>query len=1405
MKIYLVGPPVQGGAAVAELAREIVQRRFGEPHLDVRVLDVAGPVTYKSAWIKHATGSSTRRPGTQVLEMWAVEARTPEAFERRKSFSVLVVEETVIGAFEPFVAVVLATGRVESEHVLQWRTSCPQWRRRDVWISQYQNIQQEQELRLTSSETLRNERWRGLWNLKALFPVPSPRRSQQDQYTDFVPVLRQVQLDSVLPKGLIKMLALSSPKPATFESLCQVLLDCEHGRVNIEDFPWIDATCALTEVRGPETLAQWKWASVIAHASSAVRQITRYHKDSPDSGLQARIVFGHHPSWFGVLGLQPGHGRSHAELLALAKTSGIDVRTISFGGTSITLVRGIQGRHLLSVRDDDAQDTEWPGTVQGRLILLEWTCVHRGVAYPEQRGVKVVSLHYVSKVDTSWSKAFFGSTLAVQHPTGAGLSVKAWMSPYIPHTHATYNRVCKSSEDHIFDISLQRLLCFADIRDALLPPAAFAVDAAPSDRASGRVYLALGGPGVGKTTEGAAPAVVRVAESGGFAILTSGLTHARNTHVHVLHTLMPRDLFERTVRVEGYKGVVGDPLVHSRTLPQLVRAELQPAIASWLSDVDSLKLTMLKVYVVQSLENLQNMSAEICKAIDKYGGFSSELADIHHRVAVKRCDIEDSIGPITNDIVARTRVVIGAMGAIAKPSHLRVLRRAVPDMMLSTLVLDEATRNYQFDLTNFLELLGPCIDARTRLAIAGDPTQLHCKLDLLPAVAKKSANWDAGASTMSWITRKIVDSSMSPEVLAGAVDFINRFRPSKRCRGPQAEAVTALALHCLPGSPQVWSRRVNGLPIWSPLLPRSARSPLDEYLDQQLPAVVSFELLRWTTSVSWAHEDVVVGQIGYSKYDLNVAFMAVVTALYLGGLEVHIKRTDHLQMFARSEGCSEETAAWQDEPCEVHVLCPYKAMVEMVKVALSFLKRVCSRDADGGSSVFDDVRVVASSVDAVQGDTKNIVVFAPPQEYEWGRFVTDPARALTMVSRPRRTLAVPRFSNAVSSAPNTGAVLHHSDNRTRLFADTMAALNVAATLHVDWARAKECMGLRLSSKEIWEEWITETYSYLKTSSETANARLEEVREVCEFDASGSPQIYSPVTLRACPLTFLRSIRMLLRVQGIQAVDMRDQFKELRVVAQNRKVVIAQTAKDSVWWGDFADWTIARLSEDRLWRYADGHLDHLLPVPVRTMDESHLYSFLVTGLGRPAWSEWAMARAEWLCVEVLRETLGLLRTSPSGATALELIKQECPAPITDVILAWTPHKIEVTEHDSTSRCGANDRADFMLLAVSTGDVPLRVLCSLYHTTNVPTEMVPDGETVSIPEGRLLARGNTATLSLIDRAVYNVAVRTNTRRHLSTEHLTHVTVRRLHCDEDVGRAESSDPLGSDVDFDGSDEDS
>ena len=112
---------------------------------------------------------------------------------------------------------------------------------------------------------------------------------------------------------------------------------------------------------------------------------------------------------------------------------------------------------------------------------------------------------------------------------------------------------------------------------------------------------------------------------------------------------------------------------------------------------------------------------------------------------------------------------------------------------------------------------------------------------------------------------------------------------------------------------------------------------------------------------------------------------------------------------------------------------------------------------------------------------------------------------------------------------------------------------------------------------------------------------------------------------------------------------------------------------------------------------------------------------------------------------------------------------------------------------------------MLLAVSTGDAALRVLCSLYHTTNVPTEMAPDGQTVSIPDGRLLARGNTATLSLIDRAMCNFAARSNTRRHLSTEHLPHVTVRRLHRDEDVERAESSDPLGSDVDFDGSDEDS
>eukprot|EP00959_Pyramimonas_sp_CCMP1952_P413316 8660852-Pyramimonas_sp.AAC.1 len=102
------------------------------------------------------------------------------------------------------------------------------------------------------------------------------------------------------------------------------------------------------------------------------------------------------------------------------------------------------------------------------------------------------------------------------------------------------------------------------------------------------------------------------------------------------------------------------------------------------------------------------------------------------------------------------------------------------------------------------------------MAPIGDPTQLRAKLDLSPKVSAKAANWDSSASAMLWMTRTLAKPRMTGDAAVEKVDLINRYRSSKRCRDPQARAVTDLAMSCLPAPAAWWPQQVAGKPLWSP-------------------------------------------------------------------------------------------------------------------------------------------------------------------------------------------------------------------------------------------------------------------------------------------------------------------------------------------------------------------------------------------------------------------------------------------------------------------------------------------------------------------------------------------------------------------------------------------------------------
>ena len=171
--------------------------------------------------------------------------------------------------------------------------------------------------------------------------------------------------------------------------------------------------------------------------------------------------------------------------------------------------------------------------------------------------------------------------------------------------------------------------------------------------------------------------------------------------------------------------------------------------------------------------------------------------------------------------------------------------------------------------------------------------------------------------------------------------------------------------------------------------------------------------------------------------------------------------------------------------------------------------------------------------------------------------------------------------------------------------------------------------------------------------------------------------YSPVKLRECPLTFLRSFRTFLRYKPGETRQMHDVIQEIRVKSNtDSKVCIAQTVQDKVWWNEFFDYVIKKFSETPLWQFSEGHLDNFLPIAVEKTDATRLYSAVVFGFGKATWSEWSMARLEWLCIEILMELHLILKQTQEGQKAVkEFLKTS------DWNIAWTTHKIRVTDHDA----------------------------------------------------------------------------------------------------------------------------
>ena len=168
----------------------------------------------------------------------------------------------------------------------------------------------------------------------------------------------------------------------------------------------------------------------------------------------------------------------------------------------------------------------------------------------------------------------------------------------------------------------------------------------------------------------------------------------------------------------------------------------------------------------------------------------------------------------------------------------------------------------------------------------------------------------------------------------------------------------------------------------------------------------------------------------------------------------------------------------------------------------------------------------------------------------------------------------------------------------------------------------------------------------------------------------------------------------------------------------------------------------------------GSLHSFLPNPIQKTGNTLLYSVIVLGLGSGQWCEPAMARMEWLCLELVNALWDRLTTyqrEPAEHADLfkELMNEQCRVSDLWFDIAWTPHKMMLSgEHIVTKAAGANHRCDIHLLVQYGTNEELKSVLWLYHTTNVVEATCTDRPHIFDPVSRILVTGTPQMLQLFE---------------------------------------------------------
>ena len=221
----------------------------------------------------------------------------------------------------------------------------------------------------------------------------------------------------------------------------------------------------------------------------------------------------------------------HTILIDECQHAKIALGLVDLGEGQKTIVRGVcTGNYLPpAIRETDIdEDYHYPSQAQ-RLIQITWTAA---------KGSDVVhsdSVHYITKFDTTRRWFLFEEDVIVSYPKDFCLSLTVVFGPWAGNASRLFELAGDRNKATEAAAKVTQILPVRGMLACLLRSSADTPEHTVEDK--GRIYLALGGPGVGKTSGRIVDCIQDVCREGKKRVLLIS-SHCQVRKVMIFLTLM---------------------------------------------------------------------------------------------------------------------------------------------------------------------------------------------------------------------------------------------------------------------------------------------------------------------------------------------------------------------------------------------------------------------------------------------------------------------------------------------------------------------------------------------------------------------------------------------------------------------------------------------------------------------------------------------------------------------------------------------------------------------------------------------------------------------------------------------------------------------------------------------------